>query len=417
MRGLIVLITTALTGGLILGPVLAQAPKASPPSKKATAKKEDPFFTGAPFTLDVLVDACGAIPPPRLKEAVSRRGISFAPTPADYDRLKQAGAAPDLIQLIASKAPATPKTNPTKTVPTVVPTGSIALRCSPDCEVNVNGKSRGRSTRGTLELTGIPAGDAVIDIKKDGFEGQQLTVRLREGAHESRTVTLVPTLAMQQQFGKQLLTMMIEKMGGNAAVAEESNLTADGNASIWPAGGEQTDWKISAKLKLPAMAFLEISGAKIKWSTSMNGGDVRSNGDKKLKGSPVALEMEKLIRLYREYQPAALITRMQSDKMKPVATSAEFDSTGHAAFKAVAEAETYRITLNQQGLPIRVSYESASGLGSGLEVVYSDYAAIGKAQYPKSMAIKYAGQAQHGIELHFNEVNLNAKVADKEFKR
>ena len=67
--------------------------------------------------------------------------------------------------------------------------------------------------------------------------------------------------------------------------------------------------------------------------------------------------------------------------------------------------------------PRRVVYESESGLGSGMEVLYSDYATINRAWYPKSMSIKFSAQQQHGLELHFSDVAFLDRLADKEFHR
>jgi len=166
-------------------------------------------------------------------------------------------------------------------------------------------------------------------------------------------------------------------------------------------------------VKLPLLASIEISGAGEKWRTSIKGSDSKADGTGKLKGSPVALDMEKLVRLYRDYQPASLIERLNA--MRLLAPGTNPDETGHLKFRAVNDTESYRLKLAQDGTPITVTYESASGLGSGLEVVYSDYARVNKAWYPKSMAIKFSDQAQHGMEVHFADVQFPASIQDREF--
>jgi hypothetical protein len=52
-----------------------------------------------------------------------------------------------------------------------------------------------------------------------------------------------------------------------------------------------------------------------------------------------------------------------------------------------------------------------------MEVLYSDFTAVDKIPYPKSMVIKFSAQQQHGLELHFREVEFPEKIADKELHR
>jgi len=391
--------------GIIIG---AAGSFAAPGQKKASAK-EDAFLSGPPFALNDIVARVGIIADHRLSEAVTRRGIAFTPTKADYDHLKAAGATPELIEAIAAKAPAPPPKAP----PKPVTAGPLILHCAPaECDIEVNGQARGRTTDGRLELAEVPPGNLFIDFKKDGYVGQQLNPTLRPGAALSRSVTLEPTNATQQAFGRTLLTAMVTRLGGPDALKQSWLVEANGNATLF-SSGQRTEWNATARVKLPLLASIEISGAGLKWRTSVKASDSKSEGTGKLKGSPVAMDMEKLVRLYRDYQPAALVQRLNG--MRLSAASATPDDAGHLAFRASTDTEGFRLTLAQDGTPITVTYDSASGLGSGLEVVYSDYATVGKVNYPKSMAIKFSDQAQHGMELHFAEIRFPASIGDREF--
>jgi hypothetical protein len=381
------------------------------------APKEDAFFTGPPFTLDDILKRVGVIADKRLSTAIERRGISFSPTPDDYDKLKQAGAAGEIIDAIQAKAPPPPPPKPApKPPPPPPPAGALTLTCAPaDCEVVINGKSRGRTIEGRLDVNGLPPGPAVIDFRRDGFEGQQFTLTLRSGAPATSSATLKPTPALQAQVGKMLLNRVLERLGGTVAFQQASVVSASGNTSLWQAGGQRTDWQVSARLRLPAMALLEISGAKQKWWTSLDGADSKSDGTKKMEGGPVALEMEKLVRLYRDYQPALLIPRIA--KMSVTAPAASPGPNGRWLLKAAGPDESYLLTLDKDATPVSVVYESASGLGSGLTVLYGDYNVILQTWYPKSMTIKYSDQAQHGLELHFTAIEFGGRLTDKDFHR
>ncbi|HLH38686.1 MAG TPA: carboxypeptidase-like regulatory domain-containing protein [Bryobacteraceae bacterium] len=380
---------------------------------KKSEEKDDPFFTGPPFSLDDLLQRVGVIADRRLRIAVLRRGVSFSPTPQDYEKLKSAGATPELIQTIAVKAPPPPK--PAK--PTPPPTaGPLLLECAPaECAVSVNGKPHGSTSKGTLEIRDLPPGDTVIEFSRDGFEPRQITVALHAGAPASQSVRLKPNAATLAQQGRDVVAKMTAKLGGAEGLRQSSILSGAGNASLWQSGGQRTEWKMISKLKLPAMAMIEINGAGLKWWTSLAGSDSKADGSKQMRGGPVAVEMEKLVRLYRDYQPAMLVEALR--KMKVSAVDPAPGANGEWTLRAAGADESLTIVLSPDFLPSRVRYDSASGLGSGLEILYSDYAAIGKAQYPKSFAIRFADQAQHGLQIRLDTVNFEANLANREFHR
>ncbi len=380
------------------------------------APKEDAFFTGPPFSFDDILTRVGVIADKRLSTAIERRGVTFAPTDDDYDKLRKAGASGEVLNAIQSKAPPPPPPPKPQPKPTPPPAaGPLSLTCTPaDCDIVINGKPRGRTVNGKLDLTGLPPGQAVVDFQRQGFEGQQVTLTLRSGVPASSSAILKATPATQQQMGKTLFDRMVQQFGGPDASAQASVLLATGDASLWPAGGERTDWQITAKLRLPDMVLLEISGAKARWWTSHNGSDSKADGTRRMAGGPVALEMEKLVRLYRDYQPAVLTARIAKMNLSapPLPGPA-----GRFHLTASAPDGSYVLTMEKDGTLDEVVYQSASGLGSGLQVLFTDYAAIQKANYPKSMTIKYADQAQHGLELHFKTVEFGAKLTDKDFHR
>lgn len=390
---------------------------AAPPQAKNAQPKEDAFFTGPPFTLDDILHRVGVIADKRLSTAIERRGINFVPSASDYNRLKQAGASAEIITAIQTKAPPPPpKPAPESKPEPPQPAGLLTLNCAPaDCEITVNGKSRGRTINGKLEVRGLPPGQAIVDYQREGFEGQQFTIALRAGTPVNHSVVLKPTPDTQAQTGKMLVEKMVERFGGAAAFQQASVLSASGNASLWQAGGQRTEWQVSAKLKLPSAALIEISGAKEKWWTSLDGSDSKADGTKKMAGGPVALEMEKLVRLYRDYQPAVLMAKIV--KMNVSAPQVAPGPAGRWHVKAVDRDGSFALSLEKDFTLVGVVYESTSGLGSGLEVLYSDYDVKQKAWYPKSMTIKYTDQAQHGLELHFSTIEFGPRLTNKDFHR
>ena len=394
-------------------PAAAQAPARK---TQKSAPKEDAFFTGPPFSFNDILTRIGVIADKRLSTAIEHRGVSFAPTDDDYDKLRHAGASGEILNAIQSKAPPPPPApRPAPKPEPPAPAGPLTLSCVPaDCDIVINGKPRGRTVNGKLDLTGLPPGQVVVDFQREGFVGQQVSLTLRSGVPASSSAILKPTPATQAQVGKNLFNRVVQQFGGADAFTQASVLTAAGNASLWQAGGQRTDWQISSKLRLPDMALLEISGAKEKWWTSLNGAESKADGTRRMAGGPVALEMEKLARLYRDYQPAVLMARIAKMNLGALPMPGP---AGRFHLNASGPDGTYILTIEKDGTLDDVVYQSASGLGSGLQVLYTDYAVIKKAWYPKSMTIKYTEQAQHGLELHFSTVDFGVRLTDKDFHR
>lgn len=379
-------------------------------SQSKASKGDDPFFTGAPFSLNDLLQRVGVIADRRLSIAIERRGISFAPSQADLDKLKQAGASEELLTRIKVKAPPPPK--PVIPVKPAI-AGPMTLQCVPaECEISINGKPRGTTSRGSLTVEGLPAADTVIDFKKEGFEGQQISVAVRPSVLSAHSVKLKPTATHQASLGKDLLAKMTEKLGGAAALQQASGTTSSGSAVLWQSGGQKTEWKILARLKLPKMSYLEINGNGMKWWTSVSGDDVKADGSKQMRGGPVAGEMEKLALVYRDYQPAALVARLKT--MHLTAPDGVAEASGAWRLHAAADGEgALNVFLTPEYTPMRVVSES----GAGAEIIYADYAIVQKAWYPKSMTIKFPDQTQHGLEIHFTQVRFDPKLSDRDLHR
>jgi hypothetical protein len=379
--------------------------------------KEDAFLTGPPFTFNDLMQRIGIIADKRMAAAIEKRGITFAPTERDYERIRQAGAGPELIQAIKDKAPAPPP--PPKPVPPPPPAhaGKLTLQCLPsECDVLVNGQPRGTTTKGILVISELPVGDAIIDFRKAGFEGQQVALTLRAGMATTRFVTLKPTVETQAHYGKLLLEKMAERLGGRAAFQQSGSMNGSGKASLWQAGGQQTDWMVTTRLKPPSMALIEIAAGKQKWWTSLSANDCKTGGSKQMASSPVAKEMERLVRFYRDYQPALLLERLRT---VPVSTPDDHpDANGLWLLRAtLGEGSYLDLTLDSDATPQRAVYKSPSGPGAGHEILYADYAMIDKSFYPRAMTIRFTDQPHHGLELHLSELEFAPKLSDKEFHR
>jgi len=370
--------------------------------RSRSVPREDTFLSGPPFSLDDILRRVGIIADKRLSEAISRRGISFSPTKDDYDRLKSAGAHAPVLQAIAAKVPAAPKAPPPPPS-----SGPVAVECQPlECDVTVNGQPKGQTDHGSITLTGLPTGQVFIDLKKDGYIGQQLSLELEPGVQVSKKVTLEATSETQQKFGQDLLSRITDRLGGADALRRASLVGAAGKAVV-VSGGQRTEWAVITRAKLPLLAAIEITAPGLKWRTSMKAADIKSDGTGKLKGSPTAVGLQTVVRLFRDYQLPALLRRMSL--MRVSSPSASPDESGHLTLNAVGDTDSYRLTLLPDGTVISVKSPS------GTQIAYADYALVERIWYPKSMVIQPAGPSKQAVELHFTEVLFPASIPDREF--
>src|SRR6266404_3863224 len=101
-------LTLNITSLLALAPACLPAPQTVAMEQKTlrVVKNADPFLVGPPFTLDQTLKLVGqdAIPLRRRKEAIQARGVDFSWSPETINKLKSAGAADDMIELLKTKA-------------------------------------------------------------------------------------------------------------------------------------------------------------------------------------------------------------------------------------------------------------------------------------------------------------------------
>ena len=386
------------------------------PAKKKGEK--DNFLTGPPLTLQKVMETVPVVFETQMLKAIESRGVNFYPAPPDVQKLKAAGATDAELLLIEEKGS---KFKPAVVVPpTPTTAGPLTITCAPaECLIEINGKPEGQTQGGVKKIASVPLGltsSVLVDFKKEGFIGQQVTVALKPNSPAAKAAALAPTEATQMKFGGALLSAALAKLGGDKGIKDAGEIIASGRANLFVSGGQGTDWSVVAKLKTPVeMASLDLEGAGTKWWVSLRGSETKFGGSGKMKGTPLALETEKLVQQYRDFQPATLLRALIARKYQTLADSPVVDPASGAAFKASGPSETYTVTVGPNGLPRKVVLDSASGLGSGLEMIYADYAAVGAAKVPKEMDITAHGE--RGAKFLFDTVKASPGLKDKEFHR
>jgi hypothetical protein len=301
------------------------------------------------------------------------------------------------------------------------------LKCSPaDCNIGIDGKPRGSTKDGTLEIRDLPPGQIVVDFEREGYIGQQKTTAILEGSDVSVEAALDPSEATKAQFGADLLAMTIQSLGGDAGLKDVASLSASGAAVVWNKDGQRSDWSLNTLLKLPDMALFDFEGSGASFWLSVVGDKYKSGGDRKKLGiidaggadRSRALEeggYNSSLRIFRDYQVSALVDRMRSKGFRLSAVSREADSRGEFHLKAVGDAEAYELTLGSEELPTRLAYESVLGLGSRTEILYSNYKDVGKGKFPSTVVIKLADSPHRGMEVRFENVAPASDLREKDF--
>lgn len=402
-------ISTLWMAALLAG--AAAAVGAQPVARAAhAAKTGDAFLSGAPFTLEQVLRVIGqdAIPLRRRKEAIENRGVDFSLSPAVLARLKAAGATEDVLDLIKSKAKPLPPAPETAKPPA---RGSVSITCAPaECEVALNGESRGATNNGALELSGITPGSYAIDFTRSGYVTRQNTLTVEAGKTATVSATLDPTRETLESFGTALFQKMLQALGGEAAMNELSTIQAAGSATVLTGDGRSIRWTLRMRTRGDKALFQATAGA-VTHEVLFTGSEFAAS--KSLKGQD-ALELPTAFGFIRDNRVTALISRLDTQHYKILAADAE--PASGAEYALTAESGTDKISIGLDGdlRPLRVHIATETGMGS-LLITYSGYSQVGHAWFPKSMQVKPDGQ-QRGVEVHFDSVDLDTKSKDGDLK-
>jgi hypothetical protein len=406
--------------GFVSGPLLASPFQAA----KKNLKEQDKLLSGPPFSLEQIVGLLD-VHPDRLSKAIQNRGLNFEATPENTQVLRKAGASDKLLDLILHHAPVKIVAKAPPSLPRV---GNLVVKCSPaECNIGIDGTSRGSTINGTLEINDLPLKDVVVDFEKAGYVGQQKTVSVLSGTNVSSQAELDPSEATKAQFGAELLSMTVQALGGDAGLSATRSLFGAGAAVVWDKAGKRSDWTLDALVGVPNMALLELEGSNAKFWVALIGEKYKSGGDRtklaSLFGAPAADknraigsgELDASLRAYRDFQVSALIARIQRGGFSLSANTSDQDAAGEFHLGAMGHGESYDLTLDSEKLPVRLKYSSEAKPGIGLECVYSGFKAAGKGRYPSATEIKLADAPHHGIEVKLDSVTLVEDLREKDF--
>lgn len=384
------------------------------PPRPGAKGNDDPFLNGAPFTFDQILRLVGesAIPLHRRKDAIQARGVDFALTPAEVEKLKAAGATEDVLKLIKSKAKVETAVVVPPPAPKPPPMGSLAVTCAPaECDISLNGTPLGPTKDGRIEMARLRPGNWIVDFKKNGYVSRQMTVPVEADKATPVSAVLDPDRATQEAFGAELLKKIVQSLGGEEAMRSQASVQAVGKAIIGAHDGRSIRWTLFMRNKPDRALFQIRAGGGILNEVAFVGSEYKTS--KNLKGQN-ALELPTEFGMIRDNQLAAVLARLANPQFKMIAThTTPVEGEDYMLF---AEDTTQKIAVgvDKDLRPQKIRITTNAGVGSAV-ITYSDYFKNEKACYPKAMQIKAEGSDQ-GIDIHFDTVEFSPNLRDNDYK-
>jgi len=387
-------------------------PVPAPPNLRQTL---DPFLNPAsgPITLVKLLDLLQDVRKDnetegRILRAIEARGVDFPMTPANAQTIRAAGGSAKLTELLLRKA-ARPSPAPPSPLPPVdrkePAKGFLTVQCKPaECEIAVRGGPPPLGTRNGTASINLPPGEALVEVRKTGYLVQQHSVAIKSGADTSLLVALEPDAITQAELGARLFKAMVEAAGGEAT--HLAVFSATGSATLFDAAGSGTEWNLTVTFH-PGQATFEAksSAGGLRLECRGETCQAQSGGRfaKHLSREQAQL-LETNLRQFRTYHFAALLDRLISAKMQATAKTANIPGSGEQRLRLEGKSEAYNISLDAQLLPAFVTFESKTGLGSGLTLGFTDYEMVGAAHYPRTTEIKFPDGKQ-GLRVRIGQFN------------
>ncbi len=334
-------------------------------------------------------------------QIIESRGVDFLSTDENISEISKMGASARIVEAIRKIAP--------------VPTGSIDLRCAPaECDFAINGRPSGKSSGGKFHATGIRIGEAVVDVSREGYVGQQIRVKVTSNpAVVEAVVKLEPTFATKVAIAKRLAEAMFTALGATPGATEITKFAANGALTTYLAD-KQSEWTFNVEVlnNVTAMRAAATAGTFEFTCTGQTCSQAKSKLFARFKGAkavPAAISEELQVDLlaYFRYNFVSVLQALLSSSIKFSINGPEGADNEEQHLFADSGDLTYDLTLGPDHRPTSVTYTSDTGLGSGLKITFGQYRPLSNGlQYPMRTAIRLADASKHGIEIRLDKADL-----------
>ena len=321
--------------------------------------------------------------------------------------LRTAGASAKILELLERKAPAPPPKLPGPVKEERKPTGVLRLRCEPvECEVAVAGAPFRATTDGMAVVPTL--GEVTVDFRKTGYLSQHRSVVVSPDREAALSVKLEPDAETRMAFGTRLLAGLMNASGRGTNPPTSQGLSASGSATIFDAGGSATEWNITVLFEGSRNVF-DVKSSSGEMKLECRGESCRPQGGIKPFSKHLSRDqmqnLETSLRQFQMYHFSAILDRFANNRVRAVAGTASVPAHGELQLQLEGDNEVYRVSLNSELLPVLVTLDSKTGVGSGLRVAFSDYTAVAKARYPRTTELKLPDGKQ-GLRVRFERLAL-----------
>ena len=360
-------------------------------------------------------------PQAQLIAKIKDEGFCARPTEAEFEAIRKAEGSPELLTAIdEATRPAGnnvfgPKPQPTPPPPPKE--GKLHVVCEPvDCQVSVNGKILGPSSKGQFLVT-QPVGLATVAVTVEDYEAdpRQQNIDIKGNETASASFKLTVSKAALQRAGERLFARMLQALGGEEGLKALGFFKANGTFECYDKAGKQSVWEVSTLVKSPDKAFFDLSRAGNKSKYQAANTDRGMEWSKTEKGDQFA-DLDLSLRRFQEQQIAQTVGMLRRGGFKMTTTQLTPNPGEDPFFFADDGSHVYRIRLDSAMRPREIVLQSG-GLDRGLKVQYSDYVEGGGSAYPRNLEIQYPDADRHGITAKLKTVDLNPQnVKDADFK-
>lgn len=299
--------------------------------------------------------------------------------------------------------------------------GSLDVECVPDCVALVTGPNGYRKTISTAKSHGtfeeLADGDYGIQVEAEGFR----PASSRAVVKAPNTANVTFKLAVEEWAGKSavdVVELMTEKVGPANLVFYAVTSKNDGAMTIKgdPASiGNWTAELVEAAVPNKLRWEMKITGRK--WTVTYDGKVVRSDGDKRFAGTPLAKELEQSIRYVTDLRlPTVLIKIRNGHDLKKGRVD------GLPVLIATSETDRYTFFLEEDFVPRKILREELTGSHDRVEVEFGQYRQVSvpeqkEVRLPYMMTLRYPDRPKHQAVFEFEKIDPGLALKDSYFSK
>jgi hypothetical protein len=354
---------------------------APPPKTQRQAQVKPDKKVSPPLTLPDLLEAIDA----------QADGLDMDPEALVRERSVTFKASPELVTVLRDYATRDKKLNADKLLdlipkiqvpppPEPATAGPLTITCKPvDCNVIVNDRFYGMSSKGTQSVTKLPPGVAKFELFADGYKGKTQTLMLSEGRPEQRTVVLEPTAAHQNKDAQDALLATVNALGGFTGIDAIEQQAGNGKVELKSKGLRSGPWTFSLGPSVSGRSFSLVEGKAVCAISLSNEG---AKADcKTWKKNPPEPETANAAMMLRE----TLVSRVLANFLK--GDLALTTAGGKTVLESRGASTTCKLTLDENHLPISFVEISNDGASTPRQIDFAEFGEYNSLHYPRKITM------------------------------